>query len=511
MTDIQALINRGGTVVLPPGTHRVRNLRIPHGTTVDGRGQATLEGSLVVPSTSWLPEGNLRHCTYRPMPVKDGLGITFSTGQNLNDRLGKYADQVWTRASGDTRLRRVDAKSKVTPGRFYIGGGTLWVHKDDAAKGILTSGSQAAVSDLSGTLKGVTIARYSPTPADGAAVIMKSGGRLEEVTIDSCSFVSVSIPGGSGQVLKRVTIRRAGWMGVSATLADRVTLDGCVFDKINDWGVFADSPQSGAVKTSRVRNINIVGCTVTSSKGHGLWFDQSTLDAAVTDTAVTTAGRALFFEISAGLTVTGCRLTGKEGMRVAGGSGVRVRRTTLTGISESALGVFVDPRGHYGWSNPRTQITSEMRRVAPYIASDRQSESRWTSRLTWQPEIVEFIESQMRPPHGKQALTVDLDSGSLSVPESKVFPHGRPRNDTPGQPEVRLANLRYGLTNDDVKDLQNALNRSHGHHLLVDGNYGNATDTAVRKCQHDHDFGEDAPQHSFIGSRQAAHFGLRVV
>jgi len=427
MADIQALINKGGTVILPAGTHRVHNLRIPRGTTVDGQGKAILEGSIAVPSTAWESEGSLRHCAYKPIPQRDGHGIAFSKNQNLNNPLGKYSDQVWTRAAGDTRLQRVDAKTKVTPGKFFVQGNRLWVHKDDHAKGILTSGAQVAVSDLSGTLKGVTIARYSPTPGDGAAVIIKSGGRLELCKVDSPSFVAVSIPGGSGQVLKRVTISRAGWMGVAAVLADKVTVDGCVFDKINTWGMFADSPQSGAIKTSRVRGITITGATVSNSKGHGLWFDQSTLDVVVRGCNVKTAGRGLFFEISHGLTLDQTHLEGKEGLRVAGGSGVHVTGCTIKGTREAAASVLVDPRGRPGWSNPATPTTADMRRIAPWISSDRLPREKYDRRLTWQPEILEWSGTQMIPAPGKPKLNIGLEHTGLKVPEARVFPHGRPR------------------------------------------------------------------------------------
>jgi murein DD-endopeptidase MepM/ murein hydrolase activator NlpD len=80
------------------------------------------------------------------------------------------------------------------------------------------------------------------------------------------------------------------------------------------------------------------------------------------------------------------------------------------------------------------------------------------------------------------------------------------------RPAVRLANLRYGLTNDDVKDLQRALNAHFaGPDLPLTGYYGDQTDALVRKCQYDHDLGEDAPKHSFVGNRQASHLGLRVI
>lgn len=80
-----------------------------------------------------------------------------------------------------------------------------------------------------------------------------------------------------------------------------------------------------------------------------------------------------------------------------------------------------------------------------------------------------------------------------------------------GGVNVRLANLRYGLTNDDVKDLQRALNRHlSGDDLPVTGFYGDMTDAAVRRCQQAHDLGNDAPKHSNVGPRQAAHLGLHA-
>jgi murein DD-endopeptidase MepM/ murein hydrolase activator NlpD len=81
---------------------------------------------------------------------------------------------------------------------------------------------------------------------------------------------------------------------------------------------------------------------------------------------------------------------------------------------------------------------------------------------------------------------------------------------SPSAPAVRLENLRYGRSHDDVKDLQRALNAHLHLSLPLTGFYGDQTDAAVRKCQYDHDLGEDAPKHSFVGSRQAVHLGLRV-
>lgn len=424
---LQSLIDRGGAhVVIPPGVYREGELRIPRGKVVDGAGKVTIEGSVGL-RDEWKSEGHLRGHAYTAIPARDGHGISFTHGQNLNDPLGKYADQVWTRAAGDTRLRRVTDKRHVTAGHFAVESGMLWVHEDDHAKGILASGLRVAVTELAGTLKGVTIARFSPTAADGAAIRVKSG-TLDEVKVDGTSFVAISIDGGTHATLQRVTVTRAGWMGVAALLTDDVKLDGCVFDRINDWGVFANSPQSGAVKTSRCRRVVIHNVTVKDSNGHGLWFDQSTLDVEVSNCTVDVGGRAVFFEISSGLKLSASRLSGHNGgLRVAGSNGVRVVGCDISSDGSEAVAIMVDPRGRPGWSNPATRTTAEMHRIAPWISSDRQPASRWSSRLTWQPEVVAWSGNHLHPAHGHPSMLVTHDHTGLHVSDAHIFPNGRPR------------------------------------------------------------------------------------
>jgi peptidoglycan hydrolase-like protein with peptidoglycan-binding domain len=71
--------------------------------------------------------------------------------------------------------------------------------------------------------------------------------------------------------------------------------------------------------------------------------------------------------------------------------------------------------------------------------------------------------------------------------------------------------LRYGNSGPDIKVLQEALHRHYrGLDLPTTGNYLGMTDSAVRRCQQEHGFGNDPAGKSFVGSRQAAHLGLRV-
>lgn len=76
---------------------------------------------------------------------------------------------------------------------------------------------------------------------------------------------------------------------------------------------------------------------------------------------------------------------------------------------------------------------------------------------------------------------------------------------------VLLSKLKYGQRDSDsVRELQKALNKHLGLHLPASGNYLDQTDAAVRKCQSEHGYGNDAPKKSFVGQRQATHLGLHT-
>jgi hypothetical protein len=95
----------------------------------------------------------------------------------------------------------------------------------------------------------------------------------------------------------------------------------------------------------------------------------------------------------------------------------------------------------------------------------------------------------------------------------KPVPHsGQPKPPASKGVPVKLGYLKYGVMDkDDVRDLQRALNKSHGTDLPETGNYLDQTDLAVRNCQKHHGFGLDPKRHSFVGRRQAIHLGLKPV
>lgn len=105
--------------------------------------------------------------------------------------------------------------------------------------------------------------------------------------------------------------------------------------------------------------------------------------------------------------------------------------------------------------------------------------------------------------------------GRLPVGKSwnELHPVSVPKPPTPNLVPVNLKNLKYGVRNNqDVKDLQRALNRQFKDaNLPVTGNYLDRTDAAVRYHQFKNGFGLDPKRHSYVGRRQAAHLGLRPI
>lgn len=119
--------------------------------------------------------------------------------------------------------------------------------------------------------------------------------------------------------------------------------------------------------------------------------------------------------------------------------------------------------------------------------------------------------------YGALRQVINYNDGLNGLASKRKDPHPRPKQHRfliPGMAvpprvtadtEVRLANLRYGQQNADVKDLQRALK------IAADGHYGPVTDAAVRAHQKKMGLTPDRRGHSYIGPRQARALGLEVL
>ena len=118
--------------------------------------------------------------------------------------------------------------------------------------------------------------------------------------------------------------------------------------------------------------------------------------------------------------------------------------------------------------------------------------------------------------YGARRQVINYNSGLNGLASKRRDPHPRPAQTKfalPGQHipttssavYVKIANLKYGKTNDDVKDLQRRLK------VAPDGFYGPVTDDAVRAHQRKMKLTPDPKGKSFVGPKQAEALGLTII
>jgi peptidoglycan hydrolase-like protein with peptidoglycan-binding domain len=118
--------------------------------------------------------------------------------------------------------------------------------------------------------------------------------------------------------------------------------------------------------------------------------------------------------------------------------------------------------------------------------------------------------------YGARRQVINYNNGLNGLASKRRDPHPRPAQKKfalPGQhiPDnshkvyVKIANLKYGKSNADVKDLQRKLK------VAPDGYYGPVTDNAVRAHQKKMKLNPDPKGKSFVGPKQAEALGLTVL
>jgi hypothetical protein len=305
---------------LKPGVYS-KGLNVPVGTVVQGGPGVIFDGRRKV--TNWKVSGDLRYISYKRIPVEKGHGIDFPNGQNCRQYVCRFADQVW---SGTQLLKQVTKKEYVRSGRFWVGDGQLWIHKDNIKDTKVSS--RRVWGNVAGTLRDVTIIGYSANAAD-RAVLRVEGGTLKNVIVKDSSMVAIQTV-GNGSKLENVVIDRSGWMGIGSVLCKNTLLDTVTIKRINLHKEYSNTPQSGALKTSRCINTTIVNSKVDRVVGHGLWFDQSTINTLIRNTKVTrVSGRAIFYEISHKLRMYDSYMSSDKESRFVGASSSIVTNTTF--------------------------------------------------------------------------------------------------------------------------------------------------------------------------------------
>lgn len=384
----------GDNIVIRGGTYRQGGITITASKPVKiiaYPGETPIFNGAMVASSGWTTEGSYQYRSYTAMPVTDGSGISFTTGQNLNGAGdGKFPDQAWV---GTTQLKQVQTKGALQAGMFYVEGSRLYMMASDVAKGnveVSNLRTFITVQAPNTTLEGIRITRYSNTASDYGVVKFydtADNGVMRNVEVSESAFIAVLIGTSSinnGTLLKNVTVDRSNWMGVSASITDNLTLDAVKLTNMNQFNEFAHSPQSGGLKTSRTRYTKVLNSYIANNKSEGLWFDQSNIDVDLANSQILdNAGSGVFFEISDDFLMINNFVRASGGalpVKIAGSSGAKLVNNTIVG-GASPVGIYTDNRSKPGCANPSQPL------CANSYSSDRDTIRPYDPKLDWMPRL----------------------------------------------------------------------------------------------------------------------------
>ena len=378
LSKAQSSVSSGGTIVMRGGIYRnMVNQAISKTVKIIAYpGEIPeIRGSIQIPSATnngdgWNIEGNTRWRDYRPRPLTDGSGITFSTEMtNLTgEGEGRYPDQVWL---SDTSLKQVVKQDKVKDGSFFVDASRnrIYLSLNDATKpnieisrpspaGSTNDRDRAIyISGQNITLEGIRVKRYSNGPNDYGVITVESGAhnvKMKNVEVSDSAFITIFIGGVDSPIIENVTLDRSNWMGFSVNQTDNLVLRSVKVTNMNSANEFSGSPQGGALKTSRTKGTKVIDSLITNNNSHGLWYDESNTDVLIANTKITDNTQSgVFFEISDGMLMVNnyVRSSGsREPVQVAGSSGVRLVNNTLVG-GANPLAVYTDDRSQPNCSN----------------------------------------------------------------------------------------------------------------------------------------------------------------
>ncbi|HYN66142.1 MAG TPA: right-handed parallel beta-helix repeat-containing protein [Ornithinibacter sp.] len=349
-----ALAPAGGTVVLRAGNYHESVVSTKKVTLQSYPREAVwLQGSQSV--SGWVKDGSAwRH---------DGWTTRFdaSVGYSKGDKDGTTPGWQWVNPSypmaahpdqvflSGTQQRQVASRAAVVPGTFYLDESTsrLYLGSDPAGRSVLaTDLAQALRVRAEGTvIRGIGVRHYAPSIWNiGAVTIDAPKVRLENVTIQDTSTIGLGVV-RSDVVLDRVSVLRAGLLGVHAATADRLMVSRSRLDG-NNSEQFNSAPVSGGIKVGRSRTVTVTNSSVSKNLGQGYWSDVSVYDTRILNSNIVgNRAAGVFLEISARGTVANNIISDN------GGDGVKVNNTSTVTIWNNtvvrngrALNIVQDPR-----------------------------------------------------------------------------------------------------------------------------------------------------------------------
>lgn len=330
----------GGAVVLRAGMYHESVTSTKKVTIQNYPGEGVwLDGSS--PVSGWKADGaTWRHdnwTTRFDASVGYSKGATDGTTAgwqwvNPSYPMASHPDQVYLDGAA---LKQVASRSKVVGGTFYLDQSTsrLYIGKNPSGKEVraTTLARAMRVTGAGTVIRGIGIRRYAPSIWHiGAVTIEAPSTRLENVHVRDSATIGIGVI-AADVVLERVSVLRAGLLGVHAATADRLRVSNSRLDS-NNYERFNSAPVSGGIKVGRSRTVTVTNSSVSKNQGQGYWSDVSVYDTRIlNNNIVGNRAAGVFLEISARGTVANNIISDN------GGDGVKINNTSKVTIYNNTV------------------------------------------------------------------------------------------------------------------------------------------------------------------------------
>ena len=352
----------GGTVVVRKGVYR-ETVTLSKKVTLQNypKEAVWLDGSKKV--TGWVADGKVwrkngwkTRFDSSPTFTKGAPDNTASGWRFVNTKnpMAAHPDQVFVDGKP---LKQVKSKKLVKKGTFYLDKKTskLYIGTNPKGKTVEASTRVKAlkVQASKSVVRGIGVRRFSPSIFHmGAVTVERPGVKLENVTVIDSATIGISVL-REKVTLNRVTVQRAGLLGIHGRFADGIVLKRVLATK-NNSERFNIAPTAGGAKLSHTRGVTVSESRFSENYGHGFWEDQSVYDSILRQSDFSrNSGSGLFLEISAKAVVGDNTFADNKafGIKVNNTSDVKIWNNTFVGNSRP-LNLVQDPRRNTDRNDP---------------------------------------------------------------------------------------------------------------------------------------------------------------
>lgn len=295
--------------------------------------------------------------------------------------MAAHPDQVWVDGEAQAQVGSAD---EVVDGTFFVDrrSRALVLGTDPTRRSVRAStlATGLAVVGAGDVVRGIGIRRYATSVWQmGAATVYGADVLLEDLVVVDNATTGLTV-GSTGVELNRLTAERNGLMGLHAAQADGLRVRSVAVAR-NNLEHFNRAPSAGGMKIGTSDAVEVRDSSFTENDGHGLWFDESSTEVAVTGSRVErNTGAGLVLELSSRVQVVNNVLAdnGVHGLWVIDTDRVTVAHNSFARNEGSNLLAVTDGRG---------------RRAGRSAGDDRAAELPWVSRdlAVWNNVLADAV------------------------------------------------------------------------------------------------------------------------